>query len=390
MALPLLLAATVVGALALAGSHAFEAGTRLVNRDDPVALADQVVRQRLDAATAHREIEAALAAEDVDLAKSFVDLARSRGVSVDPGLLARVAAADTPQATAERTAKKFGQGLFTGEPDDAASLAGTLAGDLFVFGDVRDAAREGIRMAYGEEADELVLGLACVGIAVTAGTWVSLGAMAPVRAGLSVVKGAWRTGKLTGRMALWLGRSLRGVVDLGAARKAVSGAAWLHPAAAVRGLRAAVKAEKADGLKRFVSDVGRVQGRAGTRAALDGLNIAEGPKDVARIAKLAEKEGGRTRAILKLGGRAAIALTVGAMNLASWVIWALLSVVGFLSTVKSLTERVTRKALHRAKRRRAKRAARLVARTTARTAGLAAVAAALAAFSEARSEPSFA
>ena len=31
----------------------------------------------------------------------------------------------------------------TGEPNDMAGLAGTTLGDLFVFGDIRDAAREG-------------------------------------------------------------------------------------------------------------------------------------------------------------------------------------------------------------------------------------------------------
>ena len=55
----------------------------------------------------------------------------------------------------------FGRGLLTGEPDDLVGLAGTALGDLFVFGDIRDAVREGSRLAKGEHADELVLGLAC-------------------------------------------------------------------------------------------------------------------------------------------------------------------------------------------------------------------------------------
>ena len=42
-----------------------------------------------------------------------------------------------------------------------AGLAGTAVGDLFVFGDIRDAVREGSRYAAGEQADQLMLGLAC-------------------------------------------------------------------------------------------------------------------------------------------------------------------------------------------------------------------------------------
>jgi hypothetical protein len=91
--------------------------------------------------------------------------------------------------------------LITGEPDDAAGLAGTALGDLFVFGDVRDAAREGVRLARGEAADDLVLGLACVGIAVTAGTYASLGLATPARVGLSLAKVARKTGGMSARLA---------------------------------------------------------------------------------------------------------------------------------------------------------------------------------------------
>ena len=73
------------------------------------------------------------------------------------------------------TAGNFTRGLIVGEPDDLVSLAGTALGDLFVFGDIRDAVREGSRIAQGQEVDHLILGLAAVGIAVTAGTYASLG-----------------------------------------------------------------------------------------------------------------------------------------------------------------------------------------------------------------------
>ena len=101
-------------------------------------------------------------------------------------------------------------------------MAGTALGDLFVFGDIRDAVREGSRLAKGEPADELVLGLAGVGLALTAGTYASLGAGAPARVGLSVLKAARKTGRMTAQMGEWLGRSLREVVDWSALRRAVS------------------------------------------------------------------------------------------------------------------------------------------------------------------------
>ena len=72
----------------------------------------------------------------------------------------------------------------------------------------------------------------------------------------------------------------------------------------MRAAREAVKVEKAGGLVRLVRDVGRVQGKAGTQAALDGLKLAEGPREMSRIARLAEKKGSKTRAILKTSAAA--------------------------------------------------------------------------------------
>ncbi|RAI42718.1 hypothetical protein CH341_18135, partial [Rhodoplanes roseus] len=231
-ALPLLAAASVAGGLWLASPRAIDSAGLLIDQHDPVRLADRAVDKGLTPDVARREIEAALAQGDAELAQSFVELAQSRAIVLDPGLIARVADANSAAAGAVRTAQNFGRGLVTGEPEDGAGLAGTLLGDLFVFGDVRDAVREGGRLATGAEADELVLGLACVGIAVTAGTYVSLGVAAPVRAGVSVVKAAWKTGKMGAGLALWTARSLRGVVDVAAARRAVSGTAVLQPGVA--------------------------------------------------------------------------------------------------------------------------------------------------------------
>src|SRR5690606_18643903 len=129
-----------------------------------------------------------------------------------------------------------------------------------------------------------------VGLAITAGTYATVGAATPARVGLSVVKAARRTGRIGARMADWIGRSLREVVDWSALKRA--GAAVTDPATAIKEARTVVKAEKAGGLMKLAGDVGTVQAKAGTQAALDALKLADGPQDMARIAKLAEKKGG--------------------------------------------------------------------------------------------------
>src|SRR5262245_56283597 len=186
--------ALAIAALAF-GPRGFEAHSFLLAQDDPGAIADHRLDRSFTSAVAAREIRAALAADDAELAASFVELARERHVPVDAALLAQVEAANSTSANAARAAGSFAKGLVVGEPDDMVGLVGTTIGDLFVIGDIRDVAREGSRLAIGEPADELVLGLAGVGLAVTAGTYASLGTGAPARIGLTVIKAAPKTGR---------------------------------------------------------------------------------------------------------------------------------------------------------------------------------------------------
>jgi hypothetical protein len=225
---------------------------------------------------------------------------------------------------------------------------------LFVFVDIRDAVREGRRFASGQGVDHVIRGSSAVGIAVTAVTYASLGTGTPARVGLSLVKAARKTGRISARMAESIGRTLRSVVDGAALRKAIDGASAANPATTVRAVREAVKIEKADDLFRLTRNVGEVQAKAGTRAALDGLKISDSPREMARVAKLAEKQGGKTRAVLKFLGRGAIALTVAAFDLSLWVLWAALTVFGFVSAAKGAVERATWRGLQRRKVRRAK------------------------------------
>ncbi len=300
-------------------------------------------------------IEQALAHGDGDLANSFVALARDRKVAVSDDLSSRVADAVAEENSTSHFAKRFAAGLVTGNADDVASLSGTVAGDLFVFGDVRDVVRESKHLAMGEDTDRLVLGLATAGLAVTAATYVSVGGAAPLRAGFSLVKDARKVGRLGQGLAEWAGRSAREVVDAPALEQAVASSSVLRPGESVSAIKAAFRGEKAGGLVRLAKDVGRVSEKAGTRGALDTLKIAEGPKDVARAARLAEAKGNQTRAILKILGRGALLLATGMFDLALWLFGALFTLFSVLCWIKSTTERATQAWLDHKKARRLRR-----------------------------------
>jgi hypothetical protein len=351
--------AVCTAALVQIAPQARDAFAILWAQDDPSELADVRLNSALrnGPALVAENIEAALAADDADLANSFVELARDKNIAISEELSKRVSDAVTDANSTSHFAKRFATGLVTGSADDVASLSGTVAGDLFVFGDIRDMVREGKHLAMGEDTDHLVLGLATAGLAVTAATYVSVGGAVPVRAGLTMVKDARKVGRLGEGLTQWAGRSAREIVDTPMLQQAVASGSVLRPGATVSAIKAAFRAEKAGALVRLAKDVGRVGEKAGTRGALDTLRIAEGPKDVARAARLAESKGGQTRAILKLLGRGALLLAAGAFNLSLWVFGALLTLFGFLSSIKATTERVTMAWLQRKKARQLKQQA---------------------------------
>jgi len=341
-------------ALAVAWPHAREAGAILAAQDDPAELSDLQLNSavRNNSAVIAENTEAALAAGDADLAASFAELADEKKIVLGEELSQRVTDAVAEANSTSHFVRGFASGLVTGNADDVSSLSGTIAGDLFVFGDIRDVVRESKHLAMGEDTDRLVLGLATAGLAVTAATYISVGGVAPLRAGLTLVKDARKVGRLGEGLTQWAGRSARDMVDGPMLQNAVATGSVLRPGQTMTAIKAAFRAEKAGALVRLAKDVGRISEKAGIRAAQDTLRVAEGPKDVARAARLAESKGGQTRAILKILGRGALLLAAGAFDLALWLFGALLALFGLLSSIKATTERLTQSWLDRKKAQR--------------------------------------
>ena len=92
----LLAAALLAAAAVYAVPRAADAVSGL---DDPARTASRALDETFDGPAAQREIEAALAAQDIELAQSIVELAQARSVTVDPALAERVAAAAADAAT---------------------------------------------------------------------------------------------------------------------------------------------------------------------------------------------------------------------------------------------------------------------------------------------------
>ena len=133
---------------------------------------------------------------------------------------------------------------------------------------------------------------------MTAATYVSVGGAAPVRAGLSLVKDARKVGRLGEGLAEWAGRSARDVVDTPVLEEAVASSSVLRPSDSVSAISAAFRAEKAGALVASPRMSGASPRRL-ARAAHSIRSRLQKARRISRAARLAEAEGGKTRAILK-------------------------------------------------------------------------------------------
>ena len=100
--------------------------------------------------------------------------------------------------------EKFIQGIVQGSSDEDIGRASAIASDFLVIGDIRDLAIEGMHYSNDEKVDKLMLSLSTLGLLATASTVYSLGASAPIKGSISLLK----YGKRLNKIPTWLQKRL--------------------------------------------------------------------------------------------------------------------------------------------------------------------------------------
>ena len=316
-------AAFATGAVLCGGSlvapHAAQSWRLLAAQEDPAELSALRLFKQFDAETLNDELRQALNSGDVDLAQSFAELAAQQTLQMQPVLAERLTAASGAGESLKRSTSEFYTGALSGDGESGAGIAGVIAADLTGVGDVRDLIREGGKVSRGEQPDRLVLGLAGVGLVITGATIASFGAASPARAGVSTLKAAALTGRLSKPLAAQLTRIVGQSVDMANLGREASAAARLDLSAAREGARSAVRTQPLLRIRGMAEDVTSIGRRAGVRAASQSLALAQDASELRKISRLTAVRGGATRAVLKVLGRSAFAIGSGAALLTGWV-----------------------------------------------------------------------
>lgn len=337
------LAAMLVSfALAALGLFALPQGlaaTRyLTGPRDDAATADYALTRRTPADYS-AAAEQALAAKDEDLAASLAQLASARGVALPEDLTRRIA--DAQEEASNRVAEDAWNGFLSGEAPNEAALAGAVAADLTGIGDLRDLYGQAWRYLNNEEIDPLVIGLATVGLGLTAATVATLGATVPEKAGISTLKAVKRAGRLSPLLARQVGVVAADALNTQALRLAGTSLARFDLAAARGASARLLKPQAVATLKGLGSDVATIGGNAGYRTTVAALGTAKSAEEMGVIARISNRFGKATRAVLVLGGTAFTAASLLGTATA-WSLSLLLWVMGLGFAATKLGHRIGR------------------------------------------------
>lgn len=297
---------------------------------DPAALAEY----RLYAAPATTyvaEIEEAIAAGDHDYAVALYDLAARHGHALSPALRER--AEGTWLGRAYLTGSRAAKGFVVGSLDSGAEIAGSVTSDLIGVGDLRDFSVQGYRYVAGDDYDPILLGLSAVGLGLTVSTPGTAGAAALPDAGLSVLKNAYRARKISSALTAYLMKNAKKLVDtriLKAELKAASDEGALGLARLQKVATRSVDGKVAQTLVDDATVLGTIGTKGGVRSSLAALAIADGPKDLRKLQRVATRFGDESHAVMKFLGRSILEIGTALYALASTLAALAIAIGAFL------------------------------------------------------------
>ena len=95
-------------------------------------------------------------------------------------------------------------GILHGKSDENIGKISAIASDFLVIGDIRDLFIQGNNYINNKKIDKVILALSSLGLLATASTIYSMGATAPAKDGISILKYAKRVNKIPN----WLSKSI--------------------------------------------------------------------------------------------------------------------------------------------------------------------------------------
>ena len=261
----------------------------------------------------------ALERDDIEEADMYLEIATFLNYQMPESTISRLNDAHELSATVLRNSYQFGEGFVTGKGESTAGIAGAVTSDLTVIGDLRDIALEGGRMIAGEEYSELILGLSVVGIGVTAATIATGGGGVIAKAGISLIKAARRTGRLTTEFATSMTRLTTDAVNMPLLRQTVRGLDLTDLTRTQRVISDYGRNVRAAKLLPVLSRMGEISNRVGPAETVRLMKFVKTGENLDDVSDMTRRFGLKSRGIMELTGKVALRSFKTSFKMMEWV-----------------------------------------------------------------------
>jgi hypothetical protein len=262
----------------------------------------QLMTTTINAQTLHKEITTAINDGRFDEARMYINIGKEHGYGLYyEEYQQQLREQDTNGRRIKDNVGNFVGGFVSGKGSSGAGVAGAIVADFTVVGDVRDLHAEYDHYQKKEPVDELVATLSGVGIGLTALTLGTAGTTAPAKAGVSLIKMAKKTRKLSQPFQKQLLRMAGNVFDWNGFLKAIQQGRGMK--SVVRAAKKAYHPKAIKPLEKMAGQVSMIHKSSSVADTIHMMKYVESSNDLRHLAKVTAKHGKNTRGYLKLLGK---------------------------------------------------------------------------------------
>ncbi|MGK0271173.1 MAG: hypothetical protein ACI88H_001827 [Cocleimonas sp.] len=278
------------------------------NYQEVLSDVSEQITQTITPTDLSNRIQEAIDNSEFEDAKSYLRIAKEYQFEIDyNNFESRLKQKDKTLNRVIKNASDFTTGFVNGKSANLAGVAGAVSADFTVVGDVRDLRNEYLKYQAKEPINELIVVLSGTGIGLTAMTVASLGAAAPAKTGVSTIKLAVKSQRLTARFQEQLLKLGRKVFNW---RKFTRGIKQDKSISSMRrAVKIAYRPKALKPLEKIAGQVNTIRKSSSTADTLYMLKYVENTNDLRHLEKVTLKHGAKTKGIFKLLGKATIRTT---------------------------------------------------------------------------------
>ena len=268
----------------------------------------QQITQEVTPAELSKRIQESINNSEFEDAQGYFQIAKEYKFDIDYSALEnQIKQKDNPLNHFIKKTSDFTTGFVKGESANLAGVAGAVAADFTVVGDVRDLQKEYLKYEAKEPINELIVVLSGSGIGLTALTIGSFGAAAPTKTGVSTIKLAVKSKRLTGRFQKQILKLGRKVFDWRSFTGAIKKDKSIRNMS--RAVKKAYKPKAMKPLNEIATKVNSIRKSSSTVDTLYMLKYVDNANELRRLEKVTVKHGAKTKGLFKLLGKGVLRTT---------------------------------------------------------------------------------